>query len=149
MTPLILDTGVLGRLCHKNVNLRATVEARLKALVQAQSYAPHVSSIVDYELRRELLRLGSRWSLRRLDELRAGWPRIEVATPVLDRAAQLWADARLQGKQGAADGSLDADLILAAQAIGVGGAIVTTNPDHLMRFVHVEDWSDLTGGSAP
>jgi hypothetical protein len=45
------------------------------------------------------------------------------------KAAGFWAAARKQGRQSASDASLDADMILAAQAVELsagGGAIVAT-----------------------
>ena len=39
-------------------------------------------------------------------------------------AAELWADARTRGASTASENSLDGDVILAAQAIGVAGTVV-------------------------
>lgn len=42
------------------------------------------------------------------------------------------------------DAALDIDVILAAQALAVGGTVVTTNPRHLERFVAAKAWEELT-----
>lgn len=54
-------------------------------------------------------------------------------------AAEFWATARKKGKKSADDASLDADMILAAQAEALGGedgrpVIATTNVRHLELF---------------
>jgi predicted nucleic acid-binding protein len=65
---------------------------------------------------------------------------------MMRRAAELWAEARLHGVPTAPADSLDADAILAAQALAVGGAVVTTNPRHLGRYVLVRSWADIESG---
>jgi predicted nucleic acid-binding protein len=58
------------------------------------------------------------------------------------RAAQLWADARRQGKPTADPKELDGDVILAAQALSVNGVIITENIGHLTLFVEAKTWRD-------
>ena len=50
---------------------------------------------------------------------------------IIYHAAQLWSDARFQGQPTASDKAIDADVILAAQALAVDGIVVTTNIRHL------------------
>jgi hypothetical protein len=52
---LLLDTGVLGQICHPRRH--ADVRTWLRGAVQA--HAVMVSELADYELRRELLRIGA------------------------------------------------------------------------------------------
>jgi hypothetical protein len=62
------------------------------------------------------------------------------------RAAELWALARQQGQPTAADTDLDADVILAAQALTLTASTVivaTTNVGHLARFVSAELWQNI------
>jgi hypothetical protein len=62
---LLLDTGVLGWTCHPRRH--ADVRAWFRRAVEA--HAVLVSELADYELRRELLRIGAFHSVARLDEL--------------------------------------------------------------------------------
>jgi predicted nucleic acid-binding protein len=56
------------------------------------------------------------------------------------RAAELWAESRSLGKTTADPKELDGDVILAAQALQIGGTVVTENPGHLALIVRVEHW---------
>jgi len=58
-------------------------------------------------------------------------------------SARLWADARLRGKPTAAPTRLDADPILASQALSVSGTIVTGNLRHLDPFGPAIRWQDI------
>jgi len=87
----------------------------------------------------------------RLDALSIGLAYDRITTPVMRRAAELWAEIRLRGLPTAADQSLDADAILAAQAALIGAAgdtviLATSNPAHLTRFrgVDARDWASIT-----
>ena len=61
-------------------------------------------------------------------------------------AADLWAQARNIGQPTAPDPAIDADVILAAQAISLNTPVVvaTGNPGHLNRFVPAELWANIT-----
>jgi len=106
-----------------------------------------IPEIADYELRRELLRATKSTSIQRLDALAQATEYLPITTAIMRRAAQLWAQARKQGQPTAADDSIDADVILAAQAIELGVpniVIATTNVGHLARFVPARLWQDIT-----
>ena len=65
------------------------------------------------------------------------------------KAAEFWANARKQGQPTANNQSLDADVILAAQAFmissqGEDAVIATTNVRHLTRFVPAKVWHEIT-----
>jgi hypothetical protein len=69
----------------------------------------------------------------------------------MDLAAEFWAHLRKQGLPTAGPWSLDADAILAAQAMTAGEAgdhvtIATVNVRHLNRFpgIDARDWSTIT-----
>jgi toxin FitB len=62
------------------------------------------------------------------------------------RAAEWWAQARSTGQATAPDPALDADVILAAQAMSLNApaVVATGNSAHLGRFVPAEFWSSVT-----
>lgn len=104
-----------------------------------------VPEICDYELRRELIRAEKHEGLKRLDGLVGALEYLPLSTPVMRRAARLWAKARKDGKPTAPMEALDADVILAAQTLSLdasdGSAVVaTTNPGHLGLFVDARSW---------
>ena len=107
-----------------------------------------VPEIADYEVRRELLRAGTSNGIRRLDELADGFVYDPLRTAHFRRAAQLWADIRNRGLPTAHDAALDGDVLLAAQAIELGGVhpetvVVTTNPKHLEVYVRALRWREF------
>ena len=108
-----------------------------------------IPEIADYEVRRELLRAGKERGLGRLDALKGMLGYAPITTTVMLKAAEFWATARRIGRQSAADASLDADMILAAQAMAMatdGGQAVfaTTNVRHLALFSPAQIWREIS-----
>jgi len=119
----------------------------LAALVY-QGAAVVIPEVADYEVRRELLRADKHQGLARLDALKAMLAYAPITTGVMLKAAEFWATARKVGRQSADDASLDADMILAAQAAVVARPgdttlIATTNVRHLNLFVPAQLWSEI------
>lgn len=107
-----------------------------------------VPEIADYEVRRELLRVGSYHGLTRLDALVGLLAYLPLTTATVRMAAELWARARRMGVPTAASAALDCDVILAAQARHFSApdddaVIATTNVAHLARFFSARLWSDI------
>ena len=104
-----------------------------------------VPEIADYEVRRELLRLGSQKGLTNLDQLASRLEYLPLTTVAMRLAAELWAQARSAGHPTAPDHALDGDVILAAQALSLQTAVIVAsgNPGHLSRFVAAELWSNI------
>ena len=106
--------------------------------------------IVDYELRREMLRLRNEISVAKLDQLVGALAYLPITTSTMRQAAELWALARQRGQPTAADKALDCDMILIAQAMVHGASqgeetvIATTNVSHLNRFTAARLWSDMS-----
>ena len=61
-------------------------------------------------------------------------------------AAELWAQARRSGRPTADATALDIDVLLAAQALRVGGTpiVATTNQKHLSQFISALHWTDIS-----
>jgi predicted nucleic acid-binding protein len=105
-----------------------------------------VPEIADYEVRRELLRANKTKGLGQLDALVGLLEYLPLTTAAMHQAARFWAQARQQGQPTAGDKTIDADVILAAQAATLGVAdvvIATTNVGHLARFVPAELWPNI------
>jgi hypothetical protein len=105
-----------------------------------------VPEIADYEVRRELLRANQARGIERLDALIVRLEYLPISTAAMRHAATLWAWARQQGLPTATDQSLDADVILAAQAVTLGipeVVIATTNVGHLSRFTSADLWQNV------
>jgi predicted nucleic acid-binding protein len=147
---VLLDTGPLGLV----TNPRATTHndacrAWMATLAQA-GVRIIVPEIADYELRRELLRLGRTRGLAYLDRLEASAEYAPITTAIIRRAAELWADARRGGAPTAPTLALDGDVILGAQAQLLAIQendrliIATTNPGHLSRYAEAELWHTIT-----
>jgi predicted nucleic acid-binding protein len=109
-----------------------------------------VPEIADFEVRRELLRIGRKRSVQRLDQLKLNLVYAPITTTIMLLAAEYWAEARLKGQPTAPDLGLDADVIVAAQTtaleedFGLPAVVATTNTAHLSRFVDARHWSAIT-----
>ena len=68
---------------------------------------------------------------------------LPITTPVMLKAAELWADIRKRGMPTADPKALDCDVILAAQALAVNGIVATENVGHLSRLVKAGSWRDI------
>src|SRR5271167_1313188 len=110
---VVLDAGPLGLISHPMPSLE--VMAWFARLVVAGKMLC-IPEIADYEVRRELIRAGKVKGLKRLDELKSTLKYLPITTDAMLKAAEFWADARKRGVPTAHHHSLDADVILAAQA---------------------------------
>ncbi len=122
------------------------LRSRMTILVPAVSY---------FETLRELERLNATFRIKRLRAFCFDPPQrfLSISKPDLDLAAKLWARARNAGTPTASAESLDADVILAAQAMDLGYAesdfiIATTNVGHLHQFVPCEIWQNILPGNS-
>lgn len=143
---LAIDTCVLSVLCNQRHPDHGDARIWLQKRASVPGVEVYVPAIADYELRRGLLHAKLRDNKTRcrgiehLDSLCSTLRFLPIDNAALRRAADLWADARHRGKPTASAQSLDADVILAAQALIIGATVVTDNQKHLSRYCAVEDW---------
>ncbi len=144
----LFDTRPLGMVAHPRgtARTRACKDWFRAALMAGLRFA--VPEIADYEVRRELTRIGSARGLAKLDEIAETFSFLPVDRSVWLRAADLWARARNAGIPTAADAALDGDVILAATAQvaaeqGDQVIVVSANTRHLGRFVDAKTWESL------
>lgn len=140
---VVLDAGPLSMVAHPRDNIEA--KDWLETLLRSGEFLIFIPEIADYEVRRELLRAKKSKSVQRLDALKDALSYLPLTTDAMLLAAELWARVRQQGRPTASDKALDADVILAAQALSLSdGAIVATdNVGHLDRFVTARRWPDI------
>jgi predicted nucleic acid-binding protein len=142
----MLDTGPLGMVTNPKTSSAICQECKLWLDdLPLKGYEVMLPEIADYELRRELLRVGKVAGIRRLDQLKAAITYRPITTEVMLKAAELWAEARKRGRPTADPKELDGDVILAAQAALVADEgneviIATTNVGHLSQFIDAREW---------
>ena len=146
---ILLDAGPLGLLAHTIVTSQGLACTRWLRRMLANGNRVFVPEIADYEVRRELIRIGSVRGLAHLDALKDDLDYLPITTAVMLQAAQFWALARQRGRPTAADAALDGDVVLAAQAAslvetGERPIIATTNVRHLSLFADARLWQDIS-----
>jgi predicted nucleic acid-binding protein len=144
-TRVLIDSGPLGFVTNPRsspTNDRCAAWLMSLALLGSQVVLPE---IVDYEVRRGWLRVGNTVAISRLDQFKRDALYLPITTDAMLLAAELWADARRRGYATAGDQTLDADVIVAAQALTLGGdtVIATTNVGHLGRFTQARLWEEI------
>src|SRR5947209_4476592 len=116
---VVLDAGPLGLLCHrKGVSIADDCRVWFRShLSRGTSF--FIPEIIDYEVRRELLRMNKLVSISRLDALHetASDTYMPLTTIAIRRAASLWAEARRTGHPTADPKEIDSDVIMAAQVL--------------------------------
>jgi len=139
----MLDSNVLSLLCHPNKALPDIRDCLTWLGAQlsggAEVYLPEIAY---YEQLREYLRIGS-ISVTHLKILKTTLRYVPLDTPMIERAAELWASAWNKKLPTADKHARDGDVILAAQAEAVGAILVTENVKHLSRYVTTERWRNL------
>jgi len=137
----MLDANMLGFVCHPRSH--EDVREWMDRMLAGGRHSFVVPEISDYEERREYLRAGFHESVLRLDSLARYHDYARISTNVMLRAAQLWAQARLAGMPTAHAKNIDADVILAAQAIEERCVVVTENVGHLGRYCDARPWRSI------
>jgi predicted nucleic acid-binding protein len=145
---IMLDSSPVGLITNPKANpLAKDCQQWFYTLLQ-RKYKVILPEIVDYEIRRELLRANKLSGLRRLDQLKSEILYLPITTEIMLKAAELWAKARQQGKPTADNQALDGDVILASQALALKNIdyeviIATSNKKHLSLFTEAENWQTI------
>ncbi len=148
---VVLDTGPLGILTNPR-RPPETVSALIWALTMIRvGHRFVVPAIADYEVRRELERAAKLAGLAALDAWNSAAPDryLPLSDSALRLGATLWARARNAGTTTADPKELDADVLIAAQALDMGlppsdFVIATMNVGHLALFVPADLWTNIT-----
>lgn len=148
MRLVFLDSGPLGLLSSPSGRPRALACRQWARDMLAAGARVIVPEIADDEVRRKLLHSGATAGLARLDRLKVGFEYAPITTDGMLRAAELWAQARRRGRPTAPPEALDADCILAAQALLAAGpgdvlVVATDNVGHLGLFVNARPWDQI------
>jgi predicted nucleic acid-binding protein len=139
-SPVLLDSGPLGRLAHPRANLEIRTWLRDLLVSGVRVIVPEIA---DFEVRRSLLLADLTRSVARLDQLGQRLEYQTLTTTTMRIAAGLWSDARRHGTPTADPKELDCDCLLAAQALEIGGIVATENVGYLARFVAARHWRDI------
>lgn len=145
---VVLDSGPLGILTNpKASSFNLECQSWLLSL-QSKGYKIFLPEIVDYEVRRELIRVNKLAGIKRLNDLKMQLEYLPIDTATMLQAAKFWAEARRRGMPTADPKALDGDVILAAQAKLIEAndnmvVIATTNVNHLSQFVDARIWQEI------
>jgi predicted nucleic acid-binding protein len=139
---VVLDSGPLGRLTHADYSRNQDIRARLSSLLDREVVV-FLPEIADYEIRRNLIVENLKGSLANLNDLPSLITYLPISTADMRLAAELWAKSRKTGRSIGDPKELNADVILAAQAIRHGATIATDNIGHLGQFTEARPWASI------
>lgn len=147
-TIIMLDSTPVGLITNPKATPLAQKCQQWFYTLFERGYDIILPEIIDYEIRRELLRANKRSGIRKLDQLKSELIYLPITTEVMLKAAQLWAEARRKGKPTADNKALDGDVILASQALLLEKMehqviIATSNTKHLTLFADAREWQNI------
>lgn len=141
---VVLDARPLSQIVHPRKFQDIT--SWFYQLVQ-QGRRVVVPEVVDYEVRRGLLRIPAPSQLERLDRLGEGAHFDPITRTIMQDAAHVWAKARQMGQPFTSYDRLDGDAILIAHVRALGDlddvAVITENTAHLGPFVPAMQCSEF------
>ena len=162
-TAIVLDESPLSLLTQRTGHDKGDECKNWYGRLVTFGHRFYVPEIADYELRRELIRIGKRTgdvtTIRRLDELNAVEVGrfLPVTTSDIRQAAEFWAQLRAHGRGGADPKALDADVLIAAQGIALESMltgrymviVATENARHFETIPNINAavWSEIEVGS--
>jgi hypothetical protein len=146
MKAIVLDTGPLGGLVQRIKEVREPFQRWLEPFLVPGTTVV-IPGIADYELRRELQRMGNHESIRALDELGGVLRFLPLDKASMEKACEYWAHARNNHQATSSDTALDGDMILCGLvrvAFGDDHLIATTNVKHISLYANAMDWQEIT-----
>jgi predicted nucleic acid-binding protein len=144
---VVLDSSPVWLMTQARLTPLVLACRRWAADLRAAGHRVVLPEITDYEVRRELLLRAAARRIVLLDLLDGPCRYLGLTRSVMRRAAELWALARHTGQPTAGDNTIDADIILIAQAESLNDpntVIATSNVGHLARFFPAELWTNIT-----
>ena len=145
---IILDSSPLGLLSNPTASQDVLAISQWSRDCIAAGHQLYIPEVIDYEIRRELLRAGKTKGIAKLDNLKSVFNFLTITSPAMLRAADLWAYARQNGISTGDPKKLDIDVILCAQALtmflpAVAIIVATSNVSHIARFAPAALWTDI------
>ena len=145
---ILLDSQPLGLISTPMRGSAPTAITRWTRTCLAAGHEIYIPEVIDYELRRELLRAQKTISAQELDGLKSIFNFLPINSAAMLLAADLWASSRQSGPATGDPKKLDIDVILAAQALTLviptsDLVVATSNVSHLSRFVTADLWSNI------
>jgi len=145
--PHLLDSNIISRLLHPKHPNNIDLCKWFINFLNGDRKKIFLPEIVAYEVRRGLwvkkLKDNNCKSLERFDHFSKHLNYLPINSNVFKIAEELWARARINGYPTASNDSLDADVLLAAQALEVEGSVITENIRHLKNYVRTHHWKEL------
>ena len=145
---IVLDSSPLGLISNPSANADVLAVTQWSRDCLAAGHQLYIPEVIDYEIRRELLRAGKTIGIAKLDNLKSLFYYLPISTSAMLYAAELWAEARNRGFATGDPKKLDIDVILAAQALTLppprsNVIIATSNISHLSRFAPADNWTNI------
>lgn len=133
MDVALLDTDILSELLKQH---DPTVRSRAEAYFRVQSQIA-ISAITCYQILRWLREPPKAERLAQFEQMLRDQIVLDVDLPVLDRAADLWIQARAEGKP-----REDVDLVIAATALVHDLTLATGNMKHFdwIAGLKLDNW---------
>ena len=147
---VFLDAGPLGLITNSKRTEDTLAVTRWIIAMRTAGRRFVVPAIAGFEVRCELIRAGKPRGIAQLDAFNAATPGrfLSVTDRTLLLAAEFWAQARNAGATTADPTKLNADVLIAAQAIDTGipmsdFVIATSNLGHLSLFAPANLWNQI------
>src|SRR5947199_24705 len=107
---ILLDSHPLSLSSKRPISTEVHAIKEWDRAVLAAGHHIYIPEVIDYELRRELLRANKKNSIVELDDLKRRFRYLPITTEAMLRAADLWAHSRRTGMPTGDPAKLDIDV---------------------------------------